>query len=67
MSQHEPNTLRSTLDDAGAVHARMDAIRLKHMLDPGSLTEREWMCIQFDEHGFGCGPCRTVRASDPNI
>jgi hypothetical protein len=52
-----PHKLRSTLDDGATVHERMDAIRLKHMLDPASLTEREWMCIQMDENGFGCGSC----------
>lgn len=33
---------------------RMDAIRLKQMLDPASLTEQEIMCLQIEEGGFGC-------------
>jgi len=33
--------------------SRMDAIRLKQMLG-GRLTDQELMCLQIDEHGFGC-------------
>jgi len=36
---------------------RMDAIRLKEMLAPDELTEQELMCLQIEEHGFGCVSC----------
>ena len=36
-----------------ALEARMDAIRLKHILGH-TLTEQELMCLQIEEHGFGC-------------
>jgi hypothetical protein len=31
----------------------MEAIRIKQLLDPDSLTERELMCLQIEQHGFG--------------
>ena len=34
----------------------MDAIRLKQILG-GALTDQELMCLQFEQNGFGCGPC----------
>jgi hypothetical protein len=49
--------LRSSLD-AEALRRRMDAIRLKQLLDPAGLTERELMCLQIEQHGF-----RRVRAA----
>jgi hypothetical protein len=45
--------------DAAGMEARMDAIRLKQILG-GELTEQERMCLQMEQHGFGCGSC-----SDP--
>jgi hypothetical protein len=36
---------------------RMEAIRLKAMLDPESLTEQELMCLQIEENGLGCPAC----------
>jgi hypothetical protein len=33
---------------------RMDAIRLKQMLAPETLTEKELMCLQIEQNGFGC-------------
>jgi len=45
----------------------MDAIRLKQILG-GSLSEQELMCLQIEQHGFGCGHCSTAgRMSDPPI
>lgn len=32
----------------------MDAIRLKQMLDPSTLTDQELMCLQIEQNGFGC-------------
>jgi hypothetical protein len=51
------------------MEARMDAIRLKHMLG-GTLTDQELMCLQIEQNGFGCGTCSTPsflvdRRSDP--
>ena len=43
---------------------RMDAIRLKQLLDPGSLTDRELMCLQIEQHGFA-RPRRAVPPDDP--
>jgi hypothetical protein len=42
--------------DAAGTEARMDAVRLKHMLG-GALTEQERMCLQIEQNGFGCGSC----------
>jgi hypothetical protein len=55
--------LRSTLDE-DAMRRRMDAIRLKQLLDPGSLTDRELMCLQIEQHGFA-RPRRAVPPDDP--
>lgn len=33
---------------------RMDEIRLKQILG-APLTTRELMCLQIEQHGFGCG------------
>ena len=44
---------RSQLDPEG-LEQRMDAIRLKQLLAPETLTERELMCLQIEQHGFGC-------------
>jgi hypothetical protein len=35
---------------------RMDAIRLKQILGE-PLTEQELMCLQIEQHGFGCKVC----------
>ena len=40
-------------DDAAAMEARMDAIRLKQILGE-PLTEQELMCLQIEQNGFGC-------------
>lgn len=40
--------------DVKGMEERMDAIRLKAMLAPETLTERELMCLQIEENGFGC-------------
>lgn len=42
--------------DAAGIEARMDAVRLKHMLG-GAVTEQERMCLQIEQNGFGCGSC----------
>jgi hypothetical protein len=55
--------LRSTLDEK-ALRRRMDAIRLKQLLDPASLSERELMCLQIEQHGFA-RPRRALRPDDP--
>ena len=49
--------------DAVAMDARMDAIRLKQILGH-PLSERELMCLQIEQNGFGCGPCSTDRAGE---
>jgi hypothetical protein len=50
--------LRSTLEDAAAIEERMEAMRLKQLLDPENLSERERMCLQMEQSGF---PCQGVR------
>lgn len=51
--------------DAAAMDARMDEIRLKQILGH-PLSERELMCLQIEENGFGCAPCwSTGRTSEP--
>lgn len=50
---------RSDIDMDGMAE-RMDAIRLKQMLDPEALTEQELMCLQIEQHGFGCPACLTA-------
>jgi hypothetical protein len=42
--------------DVAGMEARMDAIRLKQMLG-GPLTDRELMCLQIEQSGFGCAVC----------
>jgi hypothetical protein len=42
--------------DIAALEARMDAIRLKQILG-GTLSDRELMCLQIEQNGFGCGAC----------
>ena len=42
--------------DLPGMESRMDAIRLKQILG-GALTDQELMCLQFEQNGFGCGPC----------
>jgi hypothetical protein len=44
--------------DLAAMDARMDSIRLKQILG-GTLTDRELMCLQIEQNGFGCGSCST--------
>jgi hypothetical protein len=46
--------------DMNGMAERMDAIRLKQMLDPEALTEQELMCLQIEQHGFGCSACPTT-------
>jgi hypothetical protein len=46
--------------DMTGMAERMDAIRLKQMLDPEALTEQELMCLQIEQHGFGCPACPTA-------
>jgi hypothetical protein len=41
---------------------RMDAIRLKQILG-GELTDQELMCLQIEQHGFGCAPCSAAEAT----
>jgi hypothetical protein len=48
--------------DVEGMQQRMDAIRLKQMLG-GSLSEQELMCLQIEEHGFGCGTCSSGAAA----
>jgi len=38
------------------MEGRMDAIRLKQILGE-PLTERELMCLQIEQNGFGCHAC----------
>jgi hypothetical protein len=45
-----------TSDDAAGMEERMDAIRLKQILGE-PLTERELMCLQIEQNGFGCHAC----------
>jgi hypothetical protein len=45
-----------TSDDATGMEERMDAIRLKQILGE-PLTERELMCLQIEQNGFGCHAC----------
>ena len=54
MQDDPARRLRSRLDSADQIRARMDAIRLKELLDPANLTERERMCLQIERNGFGC-------------
>ena len=42
--------------DVRGMESRMDVIRLKQMLG-GALSDQERMCLQFEQHGFGCGSC----------
>ena len=44
-------------DDPEAMEARMDAMRLKQILGE-PLTDQELMCLQIEQHGFGCHACR---------
>jgi hypothetical protein len=46
--------------DMNGMAERMDAIRLKQILDPEALTEQELMCLQIEQHGFGCSACPTA-------
>jgi hypothetical protein len=48
--------------DVEGMEERMDAIRLKEMLG-GALTERELMCLQFEQNGFGCASCSSGDAT----
>jgi hypothetical protein len=45
-----------TPEDAAGMEARMDAIRLKQILGE-PLTDQELMCLQIEQHGFGCHAC----------
>jgi hypothetical protein len=46
--------------DVKGMRARMDAIRLKQILSPESLSERELLCLQMEQNGFGCGGSRSL-------
>jgi uncharacterized spore protein YtfJ len=39
-----------------AMEDRMDAIRLKQILGE-PLTDKELMCLQIEQNGFGCPAC----------
>ena len=39
-----------------AMEDRMDAIRLKQILGE-PLTDKELMCLQIEQNGFGCPVC----------
>jgi hypothetical protein len=43
-------------DDAAGMEDRMDVIRLKQILGE-PLNERELMCLQIEQNGFGCHAC----------
>lgn len=43
-------------EDKAGMEDRMDTIRLKQILG-ASLTEQELMCLQIEQHGFGCSAC----------
>jgi hypothetical protein len=45
-----------TADGSEGMEDRMDAIRLKQILSQ-PLTERELMCLQIEQNGFGCHAC----------
>ncbi len=45
-------------EDAAGMEGRMDAIRLKQILGE-PLSERELMCLQIEQNGFGCHACPT--------
>ena len=45
--------------DVEGMEQRMDAIRLKQILG-GALTEQELMCLQMEQHGFGCATCSSA-------
>jgi hypothetical protein len=57
MIEGEGHQMKSTLGEGRDVEDRMDAIRLKQMLDPESLTDQELMCLQIELNGFGCSSC----------
>jgi hypothetical protein len=48
--------------DVAGMEERMDAIRLKQILG-GELTDQELMCLQIEQHGFGCAPCSAAEAT----
>ena len=55
-----------SFDDAAAMEARMDTIRLKQIFGE-PLTEQELMCLQIEQNGFGCQACGkepTPRSAD---
>jgi hypothetical protein len=54
MTMRRPGNQRPL--DAAGMESRMDAVRLKQLLG-GELTEQERMCLQMEQHGFGCGTC----------
>lgn len=43
--------------DYDGMDERMEAIRLKALLDPDALTEQEIMCLQIEQSGGGCPSC----------
>ena len=44
---------------------RMDAIRLKQILGE-PLTDKELMCLQIEQNGFGCAACSNELLSEPS-
>jgi hypothetical protein len=47
------------------MEGRMDAIRLKQILG-GPLTEKELMCLQIEQNGFGCAARSNEPLSQPS-
>jgi uncharacterized spore protein YtfJ len=47
------------------MEGRMDAIRLKQILGE-PLTEKELMCLQIEQNGFGCAACSNEPLSRPS-
>jgi hypothetical protein len=52
-------TLRSPEPDAAGMRERMDAIRLRALLAPETLTEQDQMCLQMEHPA--CPSCGGVR------
>lgn len=47
--------------DPEGMEKRMDKIRLKEMLEPENLTERELVALQIERNGLGCAACERLR------
>jgi hypothetical protein len=50
--------------DAVGIEERMEAIRLKQILG-GALSQQELMCLQMEQHGFGCSSGCGAEATRP--